>query len=170
MLHLVQTQTKTKINRSKLKFSCFFLQIFVTIRKFVRLTAPHPWSSPTPPTSASAGTRCPMLLVCYGPTLPVLPAWPQLAIAMETKQLSDLCDYLCALEFFWVWTVFINRKKHSCYLACSPVPFDNDTFAPYPIMCPPCTPPHTQEQIMKKSKMWVIRCSTLEGFNFKAAV
>lgn len=43
----------------------FLPQIFATTRKFVRSTAPHRWSSPTPPTSTSAGTRCPMLSVGF---------------------------------------------------------------------------------------------------------
>lgn len=54
-----------------IRILCFLLQISVTIRKFAPLAAPHRWSIPTPLTSTSAGTRCPMLRVgscsCHWP-------------------------------------------------------------------------------------------------------
>lgn len=62
---------------------CFLSQTFATTRKFVRSTAPRRWSSPTPPTSTSAGTRCPTLLVGCEPAQTPPPdsqphplAWP----------------------------------------------------------------------------------------------
>lgn len=54
-----------------IRILCFLLQISVTIRKFAPLAAPRRWSIPTPLTSTSAGTRCPMLPVgsrsCHWP-------------------------------------------------------------------------------------------------------
>lgn len=88
----------------------FLLQTFVTIRKFVRLTAPHRWSSPTPPTSTSAGTRCPTPLVGYGPTQPKLLAWPELAVTMETPCVTT--SIWIALFIGWFVCVFINAEGH----------------------------------------------------------
>lgn len=78
----------------------FLFQISVTTKRFVRLTAPHPWSIPTPLTSTSAGTRCPMPSVgfrsCHWP------GW-SFAVTMVTpcrhKHPLGLWDYLrlCAL-------------------------------------------------------------------------
>lgn len=79
---------------------CFLSQTFATTRKFVRSTAPRRWSSPTPPTSTSAGTRCPTLLVgCEPAQTP--PRFPTPSAGLARGLLSLWKQHVWTLTFDW---------------------------------------------------------------------